>query len=99
MDVFKPLDLSGDAQKSSIESVERVRCLIIGSGPAGLYAAKELNDKCHNVTVYEKDEKVGGFLRYGIPDFKLEKNVIDRRLKILEEEGIVFKTGIVKIEE
>ena len=64
---------------------------IIGSGPAGLAAAQQLNSVGHSVTVYEKENKVGGLLRYGIPDFKLEKTIIDRRLKILKKEGIKFK--------
>lgn len=67
---------------------------VIGSGPAGLATAQQLNRAGHLVTVFERDEKVGGLLRYGIPDFKLEKHIIDRRIKILEEEGIVFKTNI-----
>lgn len=67
---------------------------VVGSGPAGLATAQQLNRAGHLVTVFERDEKVGGLLRYGIPDFKMEKTVIDRRLTILEEEGIVFKTGI-----
>ncbi len=66
---------------------------VIGSGPAGLAAAQQLNRVGHLVTVFERDEKIGGLLRYGIPDFKLEKNIIDRRLNILEEEGILFKTN------
>jgi len=66
---------------------------VIGSGPAGLAAAQQLNRAGHLVTVFERDEKVGGLLRYGIPDFKMEKQVIDRRIKILEEEGILFKTN------
>ncbi|MFC4634584.1 glutamate synthase subunit beta [Dokdonia ponticola] len=66
---------------------------VIGSGPAGLAAAQQLNLAGHLVTVFERDQKVGGLLRYGIPDFKLEKHIIDRRIKILEEEGIVFKTN------
>jgi glutamate synthase (NADPH/NADH) small chain len=66
---------------------------IVGSGPAGLAAAQQLNRAGHSVTVFERDEKIGGLLRYGIPDFKLEKNIIDRRLAILEAEGIVFKTN------
>ena len=65
---------------------------VVGSGPAGLAAAQQLNLAGHNVTVYERDKKIGGLLRYGIPDFKLEKSIIDRRLKILEEEGIIFHT-------
>ncbi|GGG10034.1 dihydropyrimidine dehydrogenase subunit A [Dokdonia pacifica] len=67
---------------------------IIGSGPAGLAAAQQLNRAGHLITVFERDAKVGGLLRYGIPDFKLEKHIIDRRIKILEEEGIIFKTNI-----
>tara|TARA_R100001369_G_scaffold26921_1_gene48638 strand:+ start:36756 stop:38222 length:1467 start_codon:yes stop_codon:yes gene_type:complete len=66
---------------------------VIGSGPAGLAAAQQLNRAGHEVTVYERDEKVGGLLRYGIPDFKMEKKVIDRRLEVLEEEGIKFITN------
>jgi glutamate synthase (NADPH/NADH) small chain len=66
---------------------------IIGSGPAGLATAQQLNRSGHLVTVFERDEKVGGLLRYGIPDFKMEKNIIDRRVAVLEEEGIVFKTN------
>ncbi|MBT8393652.1 MAG: glutamate synthase subunit beta [Bacteroidia bacterium] len=65
---------------------------VIGSGPSGLAAAQQLNRAGHLVTVFERDKKVGGLLRYGIPDFKLEKNIIDRRVAILEEEGIIFKT-------
>ena len=64
---------------------------VIGSGPAGLAAAAQLNQAGHSVTVYERDEKAGGLLRYGIPDFKLEKKIIDRRIAVMEEEGIVFK--------
>ena len=64
---------------------------VVGSGPSGLAAAQQLNRVGHLVTVFERDAKVGGLLRYGIPDFKLEKSVIDRRIDVLEEEGIVFK--------
>lgn len=66
---------------------------VIGSGPAGLAAAAQLNQAGHTVTVYEKDDAIGGLLRYGIPDFKLEKWVIDRRVKLMEEEGVTFKTN------
>lgn len=66
---------------------------IIGSGPAGLTAAQDINRMGHTVTLFERDEKAGGFLRYGIPDFKLEKNILDRRLKIMVEEGVVIKTN------
>jgi glutamate synthase (NADPH/NADH) small chain len=64
---------------------------VVGSGPAGLAAAQQLNRAGHLVTVFERDDAVGGLLRYGIPNFKLEKEVIDRRINILEEEGISFK--------
>ena len=67
---------------------------IVGSGPAGLAAAQQLNRAGHQVTVFERDERPGGLLRFGIPDFKMEKTVIDRRLAVLEEEGIVFKCGV-----
>ena len=65
---------------------------VIGSGPAGLAAADQLNQAGHSVSLFEKNAKVGGLLRYGIPDFKLEKWVIDRRITLLEEEGIQFIT-------
>lgn len=67
---------------------------VIGSGPAGLSVADMLNRQGHCITVFEKDEALGGLLRFGIPDFKLNKEIIDRRLGILREEGIEFKTGI-----
>ena len=66
---------------------------VIGSGPSGLAAADLLNRRGHSVTVYEREDKVGGLLRYGIPNMKLEKQVIDRKVKIMEEEGVTFKTG------
>ena len=67
---------------------------VIGSGPAGLAAAQQLNRAGHTVTVFERDNAIGGLLRYGIPNFKLEKGIIDRRVTILEAEGIVFKTNV-----
>ena len=67
---------------------------VIGSGPAGLSAADLLNRVGHTVTVFEKNDAVGGLLRYGIPDFKLNKGVIDRRMAIFEAEGIIFKTKV-----
>ncbi|MFY0631686.1 MAG: glutamate synthase subunit beta [Flavobacteriaceae bacterium] len=67
---------------------------VVGSGPAGLAAAQQLNRVGHSVTVFERDDQVGGLLRYGIPNFKLEKEIIDRRVNILEEEGIIFKTNV-----
>ena len=66
---------------------------VIGSGPAGLAAANKLNLLGYQVTVYEKNENAGGLLRYGIPNFKLNKAVIDRRIRLLEEEGIDFRFG------
>src|SRR5262245_1324103 len=64
---------------------------VVGSGPAGLAAAAQLNYAGHLVTVYERDDAPGGLLRYGIPDFKLEKWVVDRRIDLMEEEGVIFK--------
>ncbi|WP_333820309.1 glutamate synthase subunit beta [Ohtaekwangia sp.] len=69
------------------------RVAIVGSGPAGLAAAAQLNKAGHWVTVFERSDRIGGLLRYGIPDFKLEKHVIDRRLRLMEQEGIVFRTN------
>ena len=66
---------------------------VIGSGPSGLAAADLLNRRGHSVTVYEREDKPGGLLRYGIPNMKLEKQIIDRKIAIMEEEGVVFKTG------
>ncbi len=70
------------------------RVAVVGSGPAGLAAADQLNQAGHSVTVFEKADRAGGLLRYGIPDFKLEKSVLDRRLELLVAEGIVFRTGV-----
>ncbi len=67
---------------------------VIGSGPAGLACANRLNRKGHTVTVFEKDETIGGLLRLGIPDFKLHKSVIDRRIDLMKTEGIEFKTSV-----
>jgi glutamate synthase (NADPH/NADH) small chain len=64
---------------------------VVGSGPAGLTAADQLNKAGHLVTVFEKDKKIGGILRYGIPDFKLEKDILDKRLSLMKKEGIKFK--------
>ena len=66
---------------------------VIGSGPAGLAAAQQLNRAGHFVTVFERSDRIGGLLRYGIPEFKMEKRVLDRRLSIMEAEGIVFRTN------
>lgn len=66
---------------------------IVGSGPSALACAQALTQRGHSVTVFEKNDKAGGLLRYGIPDFKLQKEILDRRLSVMESEGIVFKTG------
>ncbi|MEN9904603.1 MAG: glutamate synthase, small subunit domain protein [Pseudomonadota bacterium] len=68
---------------------------VVGAGPAGLAAAQQLARAGHDVTVFEKNDRVGGLLRYGIPDFKFEKSHIDRRVKQLEAEGVVFRTGVM----
>jgi glutamate synthase (NADPH/NADH) small chain len=69
------------------------RVAVVGSGPAGLTAANQLNRKGYEVTVFEKDEFPGGLLRYGIPNFKLGKNIIDRRILLMEKEGVIFKVN------
>jgi glutamate synthase (NADPH/NADH) small chain len=69
------------------------RVAVIGSGPAGLAAAAQLNRAGHAVTVFEKADRIGGLLRYGIPEFKMEKRFLDRRLRLMEAAGIAFKTG------
>jgi glutamate synthase (NADPH/NADH) small chain len=69
------------------------RIAVVGSGPSGLAAAQQLNRAGHVVTVFEKADRVGGLLRYGIPDFKLEKRVLNRRLDQMIEEGVIFQTG------
>src|SRR5687767_900847 len=67
---------------------------VIGSGPAGLAAAQQLTRSGHTVAVYERDDKIGGLLRYGIPDFKMEKKHIDARLKQMADEGTRFRAGV-----
>jgi glutamate synthase (NADPH/NADH) small chain len=69
------------------------RVAVIGSGPAGLAAAAQLNKAGHWVTVFERSDRIGGLLRYGIPDFKLEKHVVERRVRLMEQEGIIFRTN------
>jgi glutamate synthase (NADPH/NADH) small chain len=70
------------------------RVAVVGSGPAGLACAQQLARVGHEVTVFEKNDRIGGLLRYGIPDFKLEKWIIDRRISQLEMEGVKFRTGV-----
>ena len=79
-------------QKAKVKTGKRVA--IVGSGPAGLACAQQLARAGHDVTVYEKNSRIGGLLRYGIPDFKLEKWLIDRRMGQMQEEGVTFKTGV-----
>lgn len=80
------------AQAPEVRTGKRVA--VVGSGPSGLAAAQQLNRAGHEVTVFERDAKVGGLLRYGIPDFKMEKHIIDRRVAVMEEEGILFETSV-----
>jgi glutamate synthase (NADPH/NADH) small chain len=84
-------------RESYIQPVQPVRngrkVAVIGSGPAGLTVANQLNRKGYQVTVFEKDELPGGLLRYGIPNFKLGKKIIDRRIRLMEKEGVGFKTN------
>lgn len=67
---------------------------VIGSGPSGLTVAERLNKRGHNVTVYERDDLAGGLLTYGIPNMKLDKSIVERRIKLMEEEGVVFRLGV-----
>jgi glutamate synthase (NADPH/NADH) small chain len=80
------------AEPRRVRRAERVA--VVGSGPAGLATAQVLNRAGYNVTVYEKAEKPGGLLRYGIPDFKLEKWVVDRRIDLMAQEGVQFQCGV-----
>ncbi|HKB10318.1 MAG TPA: glutamate synthase subunit beta, partial [Vicinamibacterales bacterium] len=79
------------AQPPAVRSGKRVA--VVGSGPAGLAAADQLNRAGHSVTVFERADRIGGLLRYGIPEFKLEKRRLERRLALMREEGVVFQTG------
>src|SRR3982751_6931514 len=77
------------ARKPNVRTGKKIA--VVGSGPAGLAAAAQLNHAGHTITVYERDDAAGGLLRYGIPDFKLEKWVVERRIALMEEEGVIFK--------
>lgn len=79
-------------RKPEVETGKKIA--VIGSGPAGLASSQQLRRMGHSVTLFEKDQKLGGLLRYGIPDFKLDKSVIDRRLVQMEAEGVEFETGV-----
>src|SRR5881409_3307572 len=70
------------------------RVAVVGSGPAGLAVADQLNRAGHLVTVFERADRIGGLLRYGIPEFKMEKRFLERRLIIMQDEGVVFRTGM-----
>ena len=80
------------AQPPSFRSGKKVA--VVGSGPAGLAAADQLNQMGHEVTVYEREDRIGGLLTYGIPNMKLDKDVVNRRLKLLEQEGVKFAPGV-----
>ncbi len=80
-------------QPAAVKTGQRVA--VVGSGPAGLAAAQQLARVGHEVTVFEKNDRVGGLLRYGIPDFKMEKSHIDRRVQQMEAEGVIFRTGVL----
>src|SRR5699024_8150762 len=81
-----------DAVIPSLRSGQKVA--VVGSGPAGLAAAQQLTRAGHTVTVFERDDRIGGLMRYGIPEFKMEKSVLDRRLAQMEAEGTVFRPGV-----
>jgi glutamate synthase (NADPH/NADH) small chain len=85
---------SGDVKPLAPDRLTGKTVAVIGSGPAGLAVAQQLTRAGHTVVVYERADKIGGLLRYGIPEFKMEKNIIDRRLAQMEKEGTRFRTGI-----
>ena len=85
---------AGDVKPLAPDRLTGKTVAVIGSGPAGLAVAQQLTRAGHTVVVYERADKIGGLLRYGIPEFKMEKNIIDRRLAQMEKEGTRFRTGV-----
>lgn len=85
---------NGDVKPLSPDRITGKTVAVIGSGPAGLAAAQQLTRAGHTVAVYERAEKIGGLLRYGIPEFKMEKHILDRRLSQMEKEGTRFRPGV-----
>src|SRR3546814_8888443 len=85
-------DWSSDVCSSDLRKTGK-RVAVVGSGPAGLACAQQLARAGHAVTLFEKNDRVGGLLRYGIPDFKLEKHLISRRMRQMEAEGVEFRTN------
>ena len=94
VEIADTLLASGDLEPVLAMRHTDKRIAVVGSGPAGLAAAQQLTRAGHTVAVYERDEKIGGLLRYGIPDFKMEKEVLERRLAQMEAEGTRFRTGV-----
>ena len=91
---YTPPYAKGYAQAKPPKVRTGKRVAVVGSGPAGLAVADLLNKRGHSVTVYERSDRVGGLLMYGIPNMKLEKSVVERKVKIMEEEGVTFLTGM-----
>ena len=85
---------SGAVRPESPEWLSGKTVAVVGSGPAGLAAAQQLTRQGHTVAVYERADKIGGLLRYGIPEFKMEKSIVDRRLKQMRREGTIFRAGV-----
>ena len=85
---------SGAVRPQSPEWLSGKTVAVVGSGPAGLAVAQQLTRQGHTVAVYERADKIGGLLRYGIPEFKMEKSVVDRRLKQMKREGTIFRAGV-----
>ena len=85
---------TGDVKPLSPDRLTGKTIAVIGSGPAGLAAAQQLTRAGHTVAVYERADKIGGLLRYGIPEFKMEKHILDRRLEQMEKEGTRFRPGV-----